>query len=219
MRGVASGRFVRRPGAAGAVTLTLTFVRHGETDWNRDRKFQGQSDIALNARGKAQARALARALTSERFDYAASSDLTRAMETARAIRQGQTVTSDPRWREFHFGDWEGLTWDDIVRRWPDAAGKAATSARDYAPPGGETFEEVRTRVGVAIDELRDTGVQNALIVTHAGPLHAMLHHVFSGSQADAHDLLGVRFTPASITRVRIDAEGPELVVLNDVAHL
>ena len=201
------------------MTLTLTFVRHGETDWNRERKFQGQSDIPLNAHGRAQARALARALRGERFDYAASSDLMRALETARAICGTQAAHTDERWREFAFGEWEGLTWDEILRRWPDAAAKSATNALAYAPPGGETFADVRERVGRAIDDLRASNVQNALVVTHAGPLHAMLHNVFGASQGDAHELLAVRFTPASITRVRMDSDGAELLLLNDIAHL
>lgn len=201
------------------MSFTLTFVRHGETDWNRDRRFQGQVDIALNSRGRAQARAVAQALAPEEFDYAASSDLSRAFETAKAIRGDLQVVGDPRWREFAFGEWEGLTWEQIVRQWPEAAARTATSARSYAPPGGETFEAVLARVGSAIDELRDSGLQNVLIVTHAGPLHAMLHHIFGNEQAGVHELAGLRFTPASITRIAVDSDGAELVVLNDVAHL
>jgi 2,3-bisphosphoglycerate-dependent phosphoglycerate mutase len=199
--------------------VKLTFVRHGETDWNRDRRFQGQVDIPLNAQGRSQARAVARVLSAEPFDYAVSSDLSRALDTARAIRDTMPVVGDARWREFAFGEWEGLTWEEIVRRWPEVAKRSATSARSYSPPGGETFSMVRERVGAAIDELRESGAQNILVVTHAGPLHAMLHNVFSGGQADAHELLGVRFTPASITRVEIEADGPELLLLNDVSHL
>ncbi|HEV3152945.1 MAG TPA: histidine phosphatase family protein [Candidatus Baltobacteraceae bacterium] len=199
--------------------MTLTFVRHGETDWNRERRFQGQSDIPLNGQGRLQARAVARALARETFDSVVSSDLVRAMETARAVRTATPVKADPRWREFAFGEWEGLTWEQILQRWPERAAQGAASARSYAPPGGETFDQVRERVGEALDEMRASGVQNALIVTHAGPLHAMLHHLFSDPQADTQELLAVRFTPASITRVRLEPDGNELLLLNDVSHL
>ena len=199
--------------------MIVTFVRHGETDWNRDRRFQGQVDVPLNTRGKSQARSLARALRSQKFDRAVSSDLSRAVETARAICGRQRVDADPRWREFAFGEWEGLTWEQITQRWPDALHKSAAAARDYAPPGGETFVTVRQRVGRALDDLRRAGHANVLVVTHAGPLHAILHYVFSDPQAEQDEILGVRFIPASITQIQFDDSGAELLSLNDVSHL
>jgi probable phosphoglycerate mutase len=132
------------------------------------------------------------------------------METARAI-YGPNVRPDPRWREFEFGEWEGLTWEQIVERWPQYGEQTGTAAKRYAPPGGETFEAVAARVASALDDLRGGGYEHALVVTHAGPLHAMLHAFFGE--------LPVRFTPASVTRVRLEGERPELTLLNDVAHL
>lgn len=178
--------------------------------WNRERRFQGQTDVPLSAEGRAQALALARELSGIAFDLAVSSDLSRAMETARAI-YGPDVHPDPRWREFEFGEWEGLTWDEIVARWPEYGDRTDTAAKRYAPPGGESFDAVAVRVACALDELRGGGHAHALVVTHAGPLHAMLHTLFGE--------LPVRFAPASVTRVRFEAERPELTLLNDVAHL
>ena len=140
----------------------------------------------------------------------------RALETAKTIRGSLPIQLDTRWREFAFGQWEGLTWEQIVERWPEAQG---VTAHSYAPPGGETFAAVRERVGAAIDELVAGGYDHVLVATHAGPLHAMLHYIFSEEQAELHELLGVRFTPASITRIAIDRDGAELVSLNDVSHL
>lgn len=178
--------------------------------WNRERRFQGQTDVPLSAEGRAQALALARELSNIAFDFAVSSDLSRALETARAI-YGPGVHADPRWREFEFGKWEGLTWDEIVERWPEYAEESGTAAKRYAPPGGESFDAVAARVGAALDELREGRHAHVLVVTHAGPLHAMLHALFGE--------LPVRFTPASVTRVRFEGERPELTLLNDVAHL
>ena len=199
--------------------LRLTFVRHGATDWNRDRRFQGQSDIPLNAEGQAQARALARALRRDVFDYAVSSDLLRAMQTAQVISGKIPVVADRRWREFAFGEWEGLTWEEIAQRWPEIAEQAVTAAKAYAPPGGETFDEVRARVGNALDELCASKYLHVLIVTHAGPLHAMMHHLFSDRESEMQEMLAIRFTPASITSIAIEDGEPELLGLNDVAHL
>ena len=111
-----------------------------------------------------------------------------------AIAAGLPVEIDPRWREFNFGEWEGLRVDEV---------DAGVNARAYAPPGGETFDEVCARVRDALDALRT--VPRSLVVTHAGPLHAMLAVLFGETR--------VRFEPASITTVRLEAERAQLIDL------
>lgn len=161
--------------------------------------------------------AVARALAAERFDFAIASDLERAHDTARAVvGERIPVVLDKRWREFDFGSWEGLTWDEIVERWPEYAEQQSFSACAYHPEGGESFEEVCARVKDAIDDLPDG---NVLVATHAGPLHAMLHVLFSGDNEEAPQAFGVRFMPASITRVRFTGGRAHLTSLNDVEHL
>lgn len=162
---------------------------------------------------------MARALADERFDRAISSDLSRAYDTATAICGRKTVERDRRWREFAFGEWEGLTWEQIVARHPDLAQAASTSVRGYTPPGGESFDEVLERVSRALADCRADENQNVLIVTHAGPLHAMLHAFFGHRQAEMAEVIGVRFSPASITRIEVSGEQAELLALNDVAHV
>lgn len=154
------------------------------------------------------------------FDVAVSSDLSRAYDTARIICGRSDVQRDPRWREFAFGEWEGLTWDEICARWPHLAQHGAAAAKLYTPVGGESFDAVRERVAQALGDLRSRGCANALIVTHAGPLHAMLHTFFGEREAEMAEALAVRFSPASVTRVAVDEAGTaELLSLNDVAHL
>jgi broad specificity phosphatase PhoE len=114
----------------------------------------------------------------------------RARQTAEAIAGSRPYVADPRWREFAFGEWEGLRVSDI---------DPGTNARAYAPPGGETFELVYARVRDALTDLRATAAHRALVVTHAGPLHAMLSVLFP-------EPVPVRFEPASITCVRLDAQ-------------
>lgn len=176
-------------------------------------------DIPLDEKGRAQARALAALLREERFDFAVSSDLSRAYETARAIRGESGVERDVRWREFAFGEWEGLTWDEIVERWPHLEAHGSTAAKLYTPAGGESFEAVRARVSAALDDLRAAGHANVLIVTHAGPLHAMLHTFFGGPHDEMNEALGVRFSPASVTRIAFESGRPQLLALNEIAHL
>jgi broad specificity phosphatase PhoE len=183
------------------------------------RRFQGQSDIPLDAKGRAQAKALAALLHADGFDVAVSSDLSRAYETARIICGRRAVERDPRWREFAFGEWEGLTWDEICGRWPHLAPHGATAAKLYTPVGGESFEAVRERVAQAIGDLRSRRCARALIVTHAGPLHAMLHTFFGDREAEMAEALAVRFSPGSVTRITVDDAGnAELLTLNEVAY-
>ena len=191
-------------------------MRHGRTEWNAARRFQGQSDIPLSAEGRAQAAATAAALASEPIETIVTSDLSRALETARAIaaHHGGRVLLEPRLREFAFGAWEGLTWDEIVARYPVAEDMAFSSVRAYAPTGGERFETVRARVGEVLDTYREHAGRVAF-VTHAGALHALLDILVSGDV----DLGTVRLTPASITRIAMDSGVPRLMGLDDVRHL
>jgi broad specificity phosphatase PhoE len=148
------------------------------------------------------------ALSSVGFDRAVSSDLVRAYETARAIVPDLPVQRDVRWREFAFGEWEGLTWSEIAARWPELAERSAVSARTYAPPGGEMFDAVRRRVAAAIADITASQAYHVLVATHAGPLHAMLDIYFGG--------MDVIFAPASVTRVRLTEGGAELLGLSEV---
>ncbi len=139
----------------------------------------------------------------------------RAHETAKIIAGGTQVERDARWREFAFGEWEGLTWDEIVERWPAAGEYAHTAAKRYEPPGGEAFDAVCDRVAEALRELRQSDHARVLIVTHAGPLHAMMHVLF-GQRTGTEPLADIRFSPGSITRVNIDEDGAQLLSLGGV---
>ena len=198
--------------------MELVFVRHGETAWNAARRFQGQSQVPLSERGRTQAVALALALKDEPFTRAYASDLSRAEETARAIAgaRGLDVTTDARLREFDFGLWEGLTWPEIVARWPQVGRRVPTQARAYEPAGGERFEQVVARVRSFLDELRPGAAsERALVVTHAGALHAAMEVL----APEGFDPFGMVFSTASITRIAMDGRRARIITLNDVNHL
>jgi broad specificity phosphatase PhoE len=151
---------------------TILLARHGETDWNRDRRVQGHSDTPLNDTGRGQARALADELAGARNDAVYSSDLLRAHETARIVAQqrGLGVTAIRDLRERHFGTWEGLTDAEIYERYPEV--------NDGAPWGdAETREEMAERVLGALRRIAETHPdQRVLVVSHGGPLRAVLTH-------------------------------------------
>ena len=146
---------------------TLLLARHGETDWNRELRIQGSSDIELNELGRRQAQNLAQELTDDEHDASYSSDHSRARATAAAVAatHGLEVKLDPRLRERSFGSWEGLTRDDI-----SAFPKG--SRHD-----GESDDEVRVRVLATVEEIAANHPgEQVLVVSHGGALNTLWHH-------------------------------------------
>jgi probable phosphoglycerate mutase len=146
---------------------TLLLARHGETDWNRELRIQGSSDIELNELGRRQAQQLAQELTDVDLDAIYASDLSRAQATAAAVAatHGLDVRLDARLRERSFGSWEGLTREDIAE----------------FPPGsrhdGESDDQVRRRVLAAVQEIAAAHPgEQVLIVSHGGALNSLWHH-------------------------------------------
>ncbi|MBA2742165.1 MAG: histidine phosphatase family protein [Actinobacteria bacterium] len=150
---------------------TILLVRHGETDWNAERRVQGHTDRSLNEVGLEQIRALAQELADEPLDAIYASDLARAHETARAIAdpRGLPIETLPELRERDFGTWEGLTDAEVFERYPEAHTGSWGDA--------ETREELAERVVSTL--LQIAGAHpggRVLVVTHGGPLRAMLAH-------------------------------------------
>src|SRR5512143_229699 len=104
------------------IRTRICIIRHGETDWNVERRIQGHTDIPLNETGRAQALAMAFNAAHQRFDASYSSDLSRARETAQALaqREGHEVKLLPQLRERHFGLFQGMTAAEAAARFPDA---------------------------------------------------------------------------------------------------
>ena len=118
------------------MTTRLVLVRHGETSWNSEGRFQGRADIPLSEVGQRQAVALAAALAREEMHAIYSSDLRRAWDTALAIaeRHSVPVCREPGLREMDFGSWEGLTYDQIRGIWPNVLAAWQADPLRVAPP-------------------------------------------------------------------------------------
>ena len=147
---------------------TLLLARHGETDWNREGRWQGWADPPLNEAGRAQAQALAEQLRTTPFDAVYSSDLRRAHETAVIVAAPHAVpvVSDPGLREIDVGSWSGLTREEIARRFPGAE-----------RPGGETREEHLARVLHTVERIARAHVgERLLVVSHGGTMRALRSH-------------------------------------------
>ena len=151
--------------------MTQVFlVRHGATDWNKEKRAQGHADIDLNEDGHKQAAAVATQLAHEHLDAVFSSDLKRARDTAVAIASahGLEVQVDPDLREIDQGDWEGLTTDEIRTRWPDLWGPN----RHYnARPGGESPQQVKSRSLRALQRAVEAHPDGVIaVVSHGGTI-------------------------------------------------
>lgn len=151
-------------------------VRHGETEWNREGKYTGQSDIPLNAVGRKQARDAAEQLKELKPDVIISSDLSRAQETARIIAQviEVPIRVDKRLREIDQGEWEGLHVDEIKSRFNHLFHARKNNPLHVASPGGETIGEVHQRVTAAmLDICREYAHKKVVISAHGVVLAIM----------------------------------------------
>ena len=126
----------------------IIIIRHGETEWNKTGRFQGQSDVPLSAEGRAQAEVLGRNLAVDHVDAVYASDLVRAMETAAPIakRFGLDVIPDPLLRELHFGKWEGRFFSEINEETPDMMTMFYRNPEEVAIPESEPFAAFQKRV-------------------------------------------------------------------------
>jgi len=198
----------------------LILIRHGETDWNRELRFQGQLDVPLNAVGLEQARRVAERLAQEPLQVLVSSDLLRALQTAQAVA-GRTQQLDPvldvALREQHFGVMEGLRVPDIKRRYPQAWEQWIRFEADYAFEGGESTRVFHGRVLAAVHALaRRHAGQTLAVVTHGGVLDMVYR------SALGLPLSGPRVSEipnAGINRVRLQGEMIEIVDWADTRHL
>lgn len=154
------------------MTKTVIFWRHGQTDFNVERRFQGQTDIPLNERGRAQAAQAAAYLSQLHPEVIVSSDLSRAADTADQLagQLGLEAIRDERLRETAFGEWEGHTRDEVSVNWPEELKEWLTGA-DMRPSGGESRTESGRRVASAITEIvAGTQAQTIAIVAHGAVL-------------------------------------------------
>jgi len=161
----------------GDTLARFILVRHGETIWNRQRKYQGQSDVPLTNEGRLQAKTLSERLKNEKIDVIYASDLDRTMETAKILARyhGRKVMPATLMRELSFGIWEGMTYDEIIQKWPQEYKMWQADPYNKKPPDGETLSELCERVSKFLMETaKKYPDSRILVVTHAGPIRAIL---------------------------------------------
>ena len=200
----------------------IIYIRHGQTEWNVQGRYQGQTDVHLTPLGIQQAEALAKFFPADRLDAIYSSDLARAMRTAEAVANRFRLTVQPRkdLRELHFGDWEGCSIPAIAEKWPHLVDDLFHHADRCAIPHGETFRAVQQRATACIAELcKKHEDQTIAVVAHGAILRTLL---CAALHIDLQYVWTIRQfnTAVSIVRYERDGEGwPTVELVNSTAHL
>lgn len=224
--------------------IRVILVRHGATAWNETGRYQGHTDVALSDLGRRQAECLGRRLAREPIDLAYSSDLSRARETAEIALRDRSIPLKVQstLREARFGAWEGLRYDEVGARYPREWAIWVENPAHVRPPGGgESLADLRERIVSSYREIvappssqaqtdgprdwfgyRAAGSSTAnsgptvLMVTHGGPVRALLTHVFD-MPVELYWRFGVR--PSSVTVLEVYPEGAVAEVIGDTSHL
>ncbi len=198
---------------------SIWLVRHGQTQLNRERRYQGALDSPLTEYGALQAAALAARLRRTPFTEAAVSPSGRARATADALLAGRSVArrEDVRWAETRHGRWEGMTYDEVRRSFPDEAVARFADVLDGRPLGGESLAEVNRRVMDAWREiLASPPGGRLLIVTHATPIQLALCSL-GGLSPALH--WRWRVDLASLTVIDVFGTSPIVRLVNETVKL
>lgn len=204
----------------------LYLVRHGVTEWNIERRFQGHLDIPLSAEGLRQARAVASWLRSRGIDFSAvyTSNLTRALQTAEAIGDalGIAPTIAQALREIHCGEWQGLSVDEVEARYPGKLKEWHDSIACFTLPRGESIPQVQARVySFYLDAVRKHAGEAVILVSHGVALSALHAAIFGWDLQETWDTHRARLGNTGVSVVAVDANTgvPTSILMNSSEHL
>lgn len=196
----------------------LFLVRHGETVWNSERRYIGRTDLSLSAKGKEQALSLARRFSSEKIEAIYTSPLKRAVETAKII--GEKVGLEPvilsELIEVDFGEWEGLTYEEIKQKFGGLIDRWLFSPSKVEIPSGEEWESVTKRVKHFLKQMAQRPEKTALAITHGGVIKTIIGLILDHQRVPFASFL---ISNSSVSAIGFADGRPYLLYLNDTCHL
>jgi alpha-ribazole phosphatase len=197
----------------------LFLVRHGETTWNDEQRFQGHIDVPLNARGWRDAERLATRFADEHVDAIYTSDLRRASDTADVIARALRMTKfcEPRLREANMGELQGMTYADVRARWFSDVPTMPCYFVDDAPPGVECLRALQARLLDAVNDLIARHANETILVVNHGAGLRVLFCAWLGISLG--DYWKLQFDSASVSQVVMTGRGAVVALLNDTSHL
>jgi broad specificity phosphatase PhoE len=201
--------------------MLVYLIRHGETDWNVEKRCQGFSDSELNATGRRQAEAIGKHLSKVRLSGIYSSTLKRAYDTASAIARYHSVQVKPldELRELNQGEFEGLTLTELVENHSDFLAKWFREPADVRLPGGETLREMQERAWAALEKIIEANSDgSAAVVSHNLCNLSLLCRILN---LDLTDFRRLHQDVAGISVIEFGGRWPHPIVLrlNDTSHL
>ena len=199
--------------------LRIFLIRHGETEWNRQSRLQGHTDVKLSPEGILQAKLLAEHTPFKHADAIYSSDLSRAIETARilAAKFNLKLKRMPELREMNYGDWEGRFISELVAESPRDFGKFFTDPERCHPPQGETFLECQARVMIGIREIiANHENQNVIVVSHGAAIRLIIS---AALDIPIHKLWAIAQFNMALSVLRVDDGKFTVELINSTEHL
>lgn len=201
--------------------LKLLIVRHGESVWNEEERIQGQQDVPLSDNGRKQALALGERLKGESIVACFSSPLTRSLETAKLILSASgnrlSVIELPELMERNFGSWEGKCISEAKSQYAEEFALWVSAHYIPAPPGGESVDELLTRVEQGLKRIfAFVNEDSVLVVGHSGSVKAAICVLF---ELPPSSFAHLKVDNASLTIVEVKDGRPTLVQFNDTCHL
>ncbi|HPU00666.1 MAG: histidine phosphatase family protein [Firmicutes bacterium] len=200
-------------------TTTIILVRHGETDWNKEKIFRGRIDVPLNEKGLMQARRTAAALREIPLKAVYSSPLARAHATAEAIAEarGLAVIKDEAFNDPSFGLWEGRPVAEVAREYPEEFRNWQEAPHLWQPPGGESLASVRERSWRRLLELsREYAGETLAIVSHRVVLKLL---ILSALGLDESKFWMIAQSPCAINVLACTGESFTVNRINETCHL
>lgn len=195
----------------------VIFIRPGETDWNRQGRYQGWVSVPLNEHGRKQVMALANFIRNIGVTALYSSDLKRAVDTATIIGEklGYEPVYDSRLRERSIGNWQGLTLPEITTWYADQYQELREDQDNYRVPGGESLNDVKKRILEAFNDiLKEDKGETIGIISHTTAIRKLLEDLIP-----SFDQSGLIFGNSSVTTIVLEGDEWCLVASNDVMHL
>lgn len=193
----------------------IILIRHGQTLWSGEKRYCGLTDIDLSVRGREQAKKLYQILRKEKIHKVYSSDASRALEFARIVFKGFHIEKIPELRELNFGIFEGLTYQEIMKRYTKIYKKWINDPFNVAIPDSESLKDFKKRVRKIFLKIVSLNKNKVLaIVTHTGPIKIIISSILK-----SNDLWKIEPDLASINIIELKRGEANIVLFNDTSYL
>lgn len=199
------------------MSTKVILIRHGETDWSYQKRYCGFTDIELNEKGRQQARRLLKRLSKEKIHKVYSSDMKRTLQFAKIVFKDLPAEELLDLREMNFGIFEGLTYKDIMEKYPKVYREWLGNPLDIIVPRGESLKTLVRRVRKALKRiLSQNSDKKVAVFTHGGPIRVILCDIL---ELDLKEVWKIEQELASISIIEFVEERGKVHLLNDISYL